>query len=41
MRKNKYLVGEKHFFHHDTTYLGGTNPGSGQYNPHDTILKLH
>lgn len=40
MKKKKYFVGEKHFFHDDISFLGDKAPGSGNYNPHDEINKI-
>ena len=40
MKKRKYFVGEKHFYHDDTSFLGDKVPGSGTYNPHDEINKI-
>ena len=40
MRKRKYFVGEKHFFHDDISFLGDKSPGSGNYNPHDEVYKI-
>ncbi len=40
MKKRKYFVGEKHFFHDDISFLGDKAPGSGNYNPHDEINKI-
>lgn len=40
MKKRKYFVGEKHFYHDDIGYLAEKSPGSGTYNPHDSITKI-
>lgn len=33
-------MGEKHFYHDDTGYLAEKSPGSGTYNPHDSVVKI-
>lgn len=40
MKKKKFFVGEKHFFHDDINFLGDKVPGSGNYNPHDYVAKI-
>ena len=39
--KKKVKVDEKRYFHMDTTFLADKSPGSGHYNPHDDVEKLH
>ena len=40
LKKKKQSVGDKRFFHQETSFISNGSPGAGTYNPHDRIKKI-